>query len=160
MLHLISKIKNLGCKVGISTNGSFPHKLSVVVDHVNYVALDIKCDIDGYKDGSVCRISDVFGKVMQSKSILFNEKLLRNDDNSFDYEVRTTLFPPYVKNGKFSNIGKNIGKDEKWVLQVFRPTRYMLGLKYNDVFPLTDEEIKFYFEQAKSFSDKVLLRHV
>ena len=108
----IGKIKELGYKVKVDTNGSFPERLASLIDegYVDYVAMDIKntlekygltVGIDGYKTD----------RIEKSIEILKNGRI--------PYEFRTTLVKEFHSEDDFDKIGKMIEGAEKYFLQKF-----------------------------------------
>ena len=151
---LITEIKNLGCKVGISTNGVLYSRLMVIIDKINYVALDIKGNRNVYSKISNDKFS--YENVLISKRFLSDEKNKRSD---FDYEIRFTMYPVFMKES-FGDILSLINSDEKLVLQPYRHSSNMLDKNCNNVEPFTDEEINCYLSIAKKITSKSMVRTV
>lgn len=85
---VIEKVKGMGLKVRLETNGTYPKMLAKIVGQglLDYIALDIKAplEIDKYKEIAGVTIStSQLGKINQSIRILTRSNL--------DYEIRTTL---------------------------------------------------------------------
>jgi len=152
---LIEKIRSWGCKVGISTNGVYSESLRSILPLLNYVALDIKTSSDkiyqdiGNKAGIV--------PIIVSKSLLTDAKTKRAD---FDFEIRTTLYPPFIDKTSLTEIGMLMRGDERWVLQQFRKTDDMLDYRAKEVRPYNNDELKELLDTAKIYTSKVELRYV
>lgn len=106
------KIKNLGYLIKLDTNGSFPNRLSELVNNglVDYVAMDIKNSKEKYKATTDClglNISDI------EKSVTF----LMN--SNVDYEFRTTIVRELHTNDDIESIGKWIQGAKRYFLQNF-----------------------------------------
>ena len=147
--ELISTIQNLGCKVGMSTNGLIPERLKEVVLSLSFVALDIKTSRPLVYDG----ISGCFrslARVLESKEII--EKFC------LDYEIRTTLYPPFINENDIHIIGNLVSYNTKWVLQQFRVTKNMLNDEH--IGPYSEEHIREFLEIAKNYTEKASLRYV
>jgi hypothetical protein len=83
---------------------------------------------------------------------------LRRKD--FDYEIRTTLYPPFIDEKALRNIGGIIKEGEKWVLQQFRHTKNMLCLDAREVKPYAEKQLKHMLKIAKEFTSNTELRYV
>lgn len=166
-VHSVDRLKNIfkeihswGCKVAISTNGCSPDKLVEILPFINYVTMDIKTDEEKYN----CLIhiplrkqESYFNEVMKSLSLL-REIKLKND--SFDYEVRTTLYPPLVKEKEIKFIGEHLNVDEKWVLQPFRATKCMIGEEAYNAIAYGQKDMEKLFNIAEKYVSNVSLRNV
>jgi len=162
LMNLFEEIRSWGCGIGMSTNGVNREALRPLLAHVNYIALDIKTSrADKYSE-----IGGDITDVILSKSFLTEEKQKREgedlDCEEFDFEVRTTLYPLFVDLADIHAIGQIIKKDETWVLQQFRQTKNMLGLKEGEVlpYPSPSEQLRELIDTAKTYSDNVVLRFV
>lgn len=108
----LMKIKNLGYLIKLDTNGSFPNRLSELVNDglVDYVAMDIKNSKEKYKTTTDCiglNIRDI------EKSVTF----LMN--SNVDYEFRTTIVRELHTNDDIESIGKWIQGAKRYFLQNF-----------------------------------------
>lgn len=154
LINLICEIRNLGCKVGISTNGIFYSKLMVILDKINYVALDIKGNRDVYS-----QISDdkyAYENVLISKRLLLDEKNNRSD---FDYEIRFTMYPLFMKDS-FDDLLSLIDKDEKLVLQPYRNAKNMLESHCQNIVPFSNDELNVYLAKTNAFTKNSFIRYV
>lgn len=88
LMDFLKKLKDIGYKVKLDTNGTNPKMLKEIIDNnlVDYIAMDIKNNLDNYGDiiGLPCYKT---GKVLESINIL--------KENRVDYEFRTTLVNEY-----------------------------------------------------------------
>lgn len=82
---LIKKLKELGFKVKLDTNGSQPGMLKQLVEEkmLDYVAMDIKANKELYPK--------IAGMEVEIKNIEDSIKILK--DSGIDFELRTTLAP-------------------------------------------------------------------
>ncbi len=82
--EFLKKIKSMGYKIKLDTNGSFPEKLQELVREnlVDYVAMDIKCSREKYP-----------ALTNSSISLEKLEHCLRIISNMDNYEFRTTIIP-------------------------------------------------------------------
>lgn len=160
LILLLEEIESWGCKVAISTNGTNPDVLRQIMNRLSYVAMDIKSPSkEDYQDISIDHL-DVFTNVLTSKGLLEREKIERGEINSFDFEIRTTLFPLFIDKKNIREIGSIIKKENRWVLQQFRHSKTQLDNKCLNVNPYSEEEVREIMGVAREFSDNVLLRYV
>jgi pyruvate formate lyase activating enzyme len=156
LIALLKEIKSWGCKIGISSNGMKAERLETILSYLNYVALDIKSSkMEYYK--KIHRDNKVANDLMISRNLLIETKLKRDD---FNYEIRTTLYPPFIDREALKEIGSIIRKDDIWVLQQFRHSKSMLSPDCINVKPYGDQEVKALLKVAKSYTDKAFLRYV
>jgi len=156
--NLLGEIKFWGCKVGMSTNGCFPNTLSKIIKLLNYVALDIKSNKQEHYDlisenSKFC----AFNNMIISHGLLAEEKNKRKD---FDYELRTTLFPPFIDKNAIEELATIIRKQDKWVLQQFRHNNNMIDNKCRNISSYGDKKIEEMISIAKKNCDNVVLRYV
>jgi len=120
--EFLSKIKGLGKKIKLDTNGSNPQMLKKLLEErlVDYVAMDIK--------GPRLMYPVLTGRDNTSSLVEESMKLLYS--GKVDYEFRTTVVPVYIENqvswmheGEIAEvsewISKTAGKDSKYFLQKF-----------------------------------------
>lgn len=158
--NAIDWLNGLGCKVGLSTNGSKafkdPENFTSVISRVNYVALDLKGNGDTYKE-----IYYEWGiwSMAYALAILRNR---RKNDPTFDYEVRTTLYRKFINENILVRLAALIfEKEDRWVLQQFRITNEILDPRAKNVVPYTEEEANKLLDLAKTYSKaNVELRYV
>lgn len=112
VFDFIRKIKELGYKVKLDTNGSFPEKLRKIVGEglVDYVAMDIKNTFDKY--GITVGI-DGYNTDRVRESIDF----LKNGELPFEF--RTTVVNEFHTLEDFDKIGKMLEGCDKYFLQKF-----------------------------------------
>lgn len=111
--RFISKIKEMGFKVKLDTNGSSPIKLKELIDKglLDYVAMDIKNDFDNYNKTSGVNIINI-ENIKKSIAILENSKIL--------YEFRTTIVKQFHNIHQLENICEYIGCNAKYYIQNYR----------------------------------------
>lgn len=159
LTNLIDELIGLGCKVGMSTNGTYPWKLAKILHKLSYVALDLKsCSIDDFAKLDIVNKEKSFGLWLESRRMLFEQKL--NNPN-FDYELRTTAYPSYVSVDRIKNIGFLIQRTDNWVFQQFRHAKNMLipkeALSHT---PYTEKELDDIISEAKKYTPSVYKRYV
>lgn len=108
----IKKIKNLGLKVKLDTNGSNFNGLKTLVEEklVDYVAMDIKNSPNKYCQTIGMTDFDL-SEVEKTKDYLL--------ENHVDYEFRTTVVKQFHEVQDFEEIGKWIKGAKRYFLQNF-----------------------------------------
>ena len=108
----IKKVRNLGLKVKLDTNGSNFKTLKNLIDEklVDYVAMDIKNSPEKYSE-TVGLANFDLSQVEKSKNYLL--------ENHVDYEFRTTVVKQFHKPEDFESIGKWIKGAKRYFLQNF-----------------------------------------
>jgi pyruvate formate lyase activating enzyme len=135
----VRKVKDLGYKVKIDTNGSFPNKLKELIDLdlVDYIAMDVKSVWGDY--------SKVVAVDVDLKSI---ERSIKMVHEFGDYEFRTTVV------GRFHDVG-SIVEMGKWLNGICRtkPKRIFLqGFKKSKTGMVDDD-----FQKEKDIVEEKLL---
>lgn len=104
----ITKIKNTGLKVKLDTCGVNPDIVKSLIDSnlIDYVAMDLKCSLDQYKD--ICNIDVDVSKIKQTITIL--------KESNIDYEFRTTLVPE-INDTKFKEMIELIKGSKNFYIQ-------------------------------------------
>ncbi|MCK6462357.1 MAG: anaerobic ribonucleoside-triphosphate reductase activating protein [Candidatus Pacebacteria bacterium] len=132
LLEFVLKIKSLGFKVKIDTNGTMPGVLESLLENkaVDYFAMDIKTSLKRYEE--VARFKLVKEEINRSKEIIQNCGL--------EYEFRTTVLKEIHPFEVFDEIGEWIKGAEKYYLQNFR----------------SKSVLEKYFENYNGFSENEL----
>ena len=112
--EFIAKIKAMGYKVKLDTNGSNPKMLKRLVEGklVDYVAMDIKAPVSEYN--KVCGVQVDTESVQQSVAYL--------KQGEVPYEFRTTVVKELHTKQDILEIGKWILGAENYYLQSYRET--------------------------------------
>ena len=110
--EFIKKVKDLGYLVKLDTNGSYPERLSSLIDSalVDYVAMDIKNCREKYLQTADCSI-ELLQNVDKSVEILKQKKV--------DFEFRTTIVKEYHTIDDVEKIAEWINGCDKYFLQSF-----------------------------------------
>lgn len=108
----IEKIKELGFKIKLDTNGTNPDVLRELLrkNMLNYIAMDIKNNEDKYAE-TVGVTNPLLSKIKESISIIMN--------SGIDYEFRTTLVAEYHSKESIEKMGELIKDANKLYLQKF-----------------------------------------
>ena len=110
----IAKIKTLGYKVKLDTNGSNTKMLQKLMNEklVDYVAMDIKAPVAGYD--KVCGVNVDIEKIKQSVDLLKSGETM--------YEFRTTIVKELHTEADILEIGKWLSGAENYYLQSYQET--------------------------------------
>ncbi len=111
IIDFIRKIKNLGFKVKLDTNGTRPDVLRLLYKDnlLDYVAMDIKNTPENY--------AKTVNTKVDTERIKLSVELIRN--SGVDYEFRTTAVPGLHSEKDFEKIGEWLSGAKKYVLQAF-----------------------------------------
>lgn len=108
----IIKVKSLGLKVKLDTNGSNYKMLKELIDEklIDYIAMDIKNDVSNYE--------------LLTGYKKFNYDSVKNtinliESSNIDYEFRTTVVKEYHSLDNIKNICELISSNSKYYLQNF-----------------------------------------
>ena len=83
-------LKSVGFKIKLDTNGTVPHIIERCLEHVDYIALDVKTSPDRY------HVLDQFGN-FKIENLRKSIKLIK--ESGVKYELRTVAFP-FLMNDK------------------------------------------------------------
>ena len=116
--EFFQKIKKMGYKIKLDTNGSNPQMLKVLIDKklVDYVAMDIKAPKEKYAE--VIGLKEVSAHYLLN-SIEQSINILKG--NKIDSEFRTTLVPGLLKKEDILEIAQWLKPAKKYFLQNFNP---------------------------------------
>ncbi len=112
----IIKLKNMGFKVKLDTNGTNPHVVQDLINErlVDYIAMDVKAPLtrDDYSRLIGRPISErELNNIKQSISLIFN--------SGVDYEFRTTVVPGLLSEEDVVTIASSLPRGANYVLQQF-----------------------------------------
>jgi pyruvate formate lyase activating enzyme len=147
---LIAKIRDLGMKVKLDTNGSNPDMLEDLLGSgmLDYVAMDIKAPLnEKYKD--IARVSVDLEKVKRSIRLLMTSDI--------DHEFRTTVVPFLIDEKDIESIAAFIGGAKKYALHQFKNDT-TLEKKMELVSPYPEERLRTMADIAKGYVRKVVVR--
>lgn len=109
----IKKIKDMGFKVKLDTNGSCPATLKKLLDNnlLDYIAMDVKDDFSSYdKTSGIAAIN--IENIKKSIDIIENSNV--------EYEFRTTVVKELHDYNHLEHICEYIGKNAKYYIQNYR----------------------------------------
>ncbi len=149
--EFISKIKAMGYRVKLDTNGTNPEMLEHLIDNkmIDYVAMDIKNCLEKYHETSGVDDSFDLEGIKRSAEILMQGKI--------DFEFRTTVVKPYHTEEDFDRIGQWLVGDEKFFLQSFVDSGNLVG---DGVFGATIEEMEAYCNKLTHYVKNAQIRGI
>ena len=123
--EFIFKIKEMGYLVKLDTNGTNPEMVKYLVENklIDYIAMDIKNDIDKY--------TPIIGLQTNERNIKKSIEYIMSC--GIDYEFRTTLINEYHTLDDMIKIGKLIKNANKYFLQKFVDNENCLTHNLNEV---------------------------
>lgn len=158
--ELTDYIRQLGLKIKIDTNGTFPAKLEEIMP--DYVALDIKTSAEKYNrllPGRSTLQFDLFGAESKQPRDIWSQ--VRNSldwiaNSGVEFEVRTTVVPDLVTIDDISkitdfladNFAEALGSGGHYVLAGFNPGN-VLDPAYGSLQPYPQEVLEDMAEIAK-----------
>lgn len=116
----IVKIRSLGFKIKLDTNGTFPDRLSILLNKglIDYVAMDIKNSPEKYPL-TVGQLDFDVKPILESASLLMK--------GSVPYEFRTTLVREFHSFEDIEKIGKLLCGAKNYYLQSFEDSGDLVG---------------------------------
>jgi len=141
----ISRLKSLGYKVKLDSNGMLPGVLVESLSHLDYVAVDVKTSLDLYPR-------------LEAESV---EGLLKTihalKNGSVDYEFRCTAVPGFVNEETVHKMGEMVEGARRFAFQQFIPGD-TLDPDFNSKTPYTKEKISQFADIMTSYVEEVILR--
>ena len=146
--EFIAKIKELGYKVKLDTNGTNPKMLLQLIEKelVDYVAMDIKNSKEKYALTAGLKKIDLV-PIEESVKILM--------DSVVEYEFRTTLVKEFHEFSDMEKIAEWINSARKYVLQKFTERETCIKLGFSEV---EKETAQSYCDYLAKYISTVSLR--
>jgi pyruvate formate lyase activating enzyme len=152
IVEFCEKVKKLGYKIKIDTNGMHPDKLKELIDKklVDYVAMDIKAPKEKYDElsGAKTDISKI------EKSIEIIKASVSN------YEFRTTFVPEYLQKEDIIEIAKWLQSSKNFYLQQFKHDVPTISPKCEKLTPYPNEYLLETLEAIKPFFKHCAIRGI
>ena len=144
----IVRIRDLGFKVKLDTNGSFPEKLKELLDDglVDYVAMDIKSSLEGYK---------TIGGVNNPPTDKIRESIKLLKDSNIPYEFRTTIVEEFHNEEVLSDIGKLIEGAPRYYLQRFEDSGMLIC---EELHPVREEKLHSLLQTVRRYVPNAQIR--
>ena len=150
IVEFISKVKELGFKVKLDTNGSFPEKLGEIIGRelADYVAVDIKNAPNKYAE-TVGRMGYECDRISESIELLMKSDV--------EYEFRTTVVAELHTAEDIEDIGMWISGAEHWYLQNFVDSGDLIC---NNMHGLSSDIMNQYIEIARKYVPSAEIRGI
>jgi pyruvate formate lyase activating enzyme len=154
----IVKVKSsVGLKVKLDTNGTNPHLLKELIDEklIDYVAMDIKSNIDNYHKATGIKNGQLVENIKKSIDIL--------KENKVDYEFRTTIVKGIHTLDDFEDIGKTLLGGNKYYLQNYLDSENVLYKRSDNQNALTgfsEEEINEIKDVLSKYLKNIIIRNI
>ncbi len=149
---IIKKVKDLGYKVKLDTNGLSPKKLEILFNNPatcpDYVAIDIKTSPEKY---------NLLHYTGNAKITLMQSIEIVKDLPPTNREFRSVLCPPLVGLHDIQAMAEILPLDSPWYFATFR-NENCLDQDYNLITPYSDIEYAKIVEVAKKIIPGALLR--
>lgn len=147
----IRKVRDIGFSVKLDTNGSFPEKLSSLLEKglLDYVAMDIKTSKERYSE--VCGVQNerLFENVQKSVEIL--------KSSSVPHEFRTTTARELQTKEDFEKIGRWLSGEKRYFIQQYEASGELVG---DEMTPYEKEELTEFAKVMKNFVENVEIRGI
>ncbi|HUS60468.1 MAG TPA: anaerobic ribonucleoside-triphosphate reductase activating protein [Nevskiaceae bacterium] len=157
LADFMAKVKKLGYKIKLDTNGSFPKPLARLLKKnlLDYVALDFKAPLDGYHRKAIGIEGFDPAIWVLSLKLLLKSKI--------PFEVRTTIVPGIHDKEKLVEMAKQLKKlvgqkKISWFWQNFQP-KNCLDPKFEEKKPFGREQLEEFLKVAKRSFPAVELRN-
>lgn len=146
LVEFIRKIKNLGLKVKLDTNGSHPEVIKELLDLglVDYIAMDIKTVFSKY--------NEVANRKVDTDALRSSIELIKN--SNIDYEFRTTVVKAFVSYEDLIFILDYLNC-KKYYLQKFEDRQSNI-VYHLDAY--SDDELKEIYSSLKEKYDFIKIR--
>jgi len=150
VLDFLKKIKDMGYKIKLDTNGSFPERLKAAVQSglCDYVAMDIK------------NAPFKYGQTSGNEKITFDtvkESIGFLKKSGISHEFRTTVVKDFHTKDDIAEIAKIIGADEKYFIQPFRDGETVMQ---TGLMEFENDELKALLDAAKELVPAVCVRGI
>lgn len=149
LIEFIKKVKKIGVKVKLDTNGYNPQVLQYLIDNrlVDYIAMDIKHIFTNY--AKIIKKNIGLDKIKQSIELLKKSQI--------DHEFRTTIIKEYHRSDDLIKIIAFIGKKEKYYLQNFVDSE---DVNCRGLHGFTDEELISLENTLRKYSKNIKIRGI
>lgn len=148
--EFIKKIKNMGFKVKLDTQGTRPDMVEQLLEDrlLDYVAMDVKAPIERYREITVSMVN--------TDDILKSIKLIM--EKAPNYEFRTTIVKGQLDAEDFEKIGKMIKGAPLYALQKFVVYGKTLDPNFMKREGYSDEEMQKFKKIMEKYANKVIIR--
>ena len=150
IIQFMKKVKDLGFKIKLDTNGSFPEKLSEIIDSslCDYISVEIKNSPNKYAE-TVGRMGYTAERIEETIRLLAS--------GNIPYEFRTTVVKELHDENDIAEIGRWISGCDRWYLQSFVDSGDLIC---SDMHGVDADMMKQYIEIARKYVSSACLRGV
>ncbi|MBN2897210.1 MAG: anaerobic ribonucleoside-triphosphate reductase activating protein [Clostridia bacterium] len=120
LVPFIEKVKALGMKVKLDTNGTNPEMLQSLIEknQVDYIAMDVKNSLDKYPETAGVSSIDK-ANILKSIDLIVH--------SGIDHEFRTTIIKEFHEKHDIINMAGMIKGAKAYYLQQYEPSEKMLA---------------------------------
>jgi pyruvate formate lyase activating enzyme len=151
VIPFVEKIKSIGFKIKLDTNGFYPGSVRELLDKslIDYVAVDIKTSPSKYHELTVtqCNLDSL------------KETLALVKGKAPDYELRTTCVPDYFGISELEEIRDFAGKVKRYYLQQFR-NENTLDKQLASTIPFSKEQLATFRDFVRTFAELCEIRGI
>ena len=150
----VRKVKEMGFKVKVDTNGSFPSRLREMIDEglVDYIAMDVKSSREGYCD--VANVDVDVGAIERSMKMVYDFG---------ESEFRTTIVGRLHSKESVIEMARWVnevcgGKPRRFFLQGFKSGQEMIDSSFKGEMDVGEKFLEELKESVGGFFEKVDVR--
>lgn len=151
---LCEKIKKVGFRVKVDTNGTNPAMISRLIRKrlVDYVALDVKAPLTEEKYLECCGVTatSFIQRIRETIQVLLS--------HTVDYEFRTTVVPTLHQTEDIEKICQAIKGCKKYALQNFKSDVETIDPKYRNLKTFSKTQMENFLKAAKKIVPHTALR--
>lgn len=132
--EFIQKIKDLGFKVKLDTNGTNPQVLKdlLLKNLIDYIAMDIKAPFEKYDLVSGAQIN----------KLDLEEAIAVIKESGLPYEFRSTILPSLHNFDDIAKMGAMIRGAQKWFLQPFKSDVDLVNNNFKNTVSFSDVDME------------------
>ncbi|MCQ6253908.1 anaerobic ribonucleoside-triphosphate reductase activating protein [Methanocaldococcus sp.] len=155
VIEIARYAKKNGFPVKIDTNGTNPEVIEYLINHnlIDYVAVDVKCRFDKYKEFTKCKED---GETIKNKILKIIDLCKKN--NVF-VECRTTYVPKVMDKSDIKEIAKTVKNCDLYVIQQFEP-KDAYNKEFRKLPSPKEKELRELGKIAKKYINNVNIRTV
>jgi pyruvate formate lyase activating enzyme len=153
LIELCQEIKKVGKYLSVDTNGTHPHIIRQLVNHVDRIALDLKAPLKKKRLKQICN-QEIDPEPIKEAFKLINEK------SEIDFEVRTTYVEGLMQTSDIQNIISFLKKYKfrgNFVLQQYQYSEGV-GERYKNIFKKPEHGVLL--ELLQPYKDSKLSFHI
>ncbi|MBU4217245.1 anaerobic ribonucleoside-triphosphate reductase activating protein [Candidatus Parcubacteria bacterium] len=143
--EFIKKLKDLGFKVKLDTNGTNPQALKNLLEQslIDYIAMDIKGPFEKY--------DLVVGAQINKDDLAETISLIKA--SGLSYEFRSTIVPGLHEFDDVAKMGEMIKGAQKWFLQPFKSDVELVNNAFKNATTYSDADMEKMCEVGKMYVD-------